>query len=392
MERSTVATKIRAVRSGGGKDMLLALEENPFRSAGGGQPGDAGELVGEDFLAEVRDGREEEGTVWLQVSCRRGVPRPGLPVEAQVDLARRFRLSRHHSGEHLLSRLLENAHPGLAVSKVAVGEESATVYFTYEGDVGWDLLFDAEDRANEVVRAHLPVTIREYPREEARALPQLKIHWDRVADPVIRVVRIGDDLDVIACSGSHVSSTEEIGEIFVTSFNGAAPEWSFTFTVHGEAREREYGRLFRRVLRTVGCEPEQLEKVFERLQGEKGTLQKTLDKVRNLVALPWERYAMGENPLDVAVVTALPPDLATPAVKRHVEAHPRGVALVLLPSGTDDRTPFVLARGAEVDRDLRTVIKTPELGARGGGAPEWVSGMSRGSSVAEWLRALGVTS
>ena len=389
MEKLASDTRIRGVRPGGGKTFLLTLEDNPFRGAGGGQPGASGELRGEDFLAEVKDGREEEGEVWLEVTCRRGAPRPGLAVEARVDGPRRALLSRHHSGEHLLSRILEDAHPGLAVHKVAVGEESTSVYFTYDGEVDWAMLFSAEDRAREVVASDLPVTIQEYSREEGQKIPRLKVNWDRVHSPTLRVVRIGEDLDVIACSGSHVSSTGEIGEIFITGFNGAPPEWSFTFTVHGEAREREYGRLFRRVLRTVGCEPGQLEKVFERLQGEKGALQKTLDKVRPLVALPWERHALGEHTLDVAVVTALPPEMATPAVKRHVEAHPRGVALVLLPGAGDDRVPFVLARGAEVAMDLRGAIKDPELGARGGGAPEWVSGMVRGASVAPWLRALG---
>ncbi|OPZ57166.1 MAG: hypothetical protein BWY88_01244 [Synergistetes bacterium ADurb.Bin520] len=76
-------------------------------------------------------------------------------------------------------------------------------------------------------------------------------------------------------------------------------------------------------------------------------------------------------------------------MKRHGETFPRGVALVLLPGTADDRVPFVLARGAEVAMDLRGAIKDPELGARGGGAPEWVSGMVRGASVAPWLRALG---
>ncbi len=392
MERSTVETRIRALRPGGGKTWCLALEDNPFRGSGGGQPGDTGDLVGEEFLAEVRDGREEDGVVWLDVTCRRGVPREGFAVEARVDLARRFRLSRHHSGEHLLSRILEDAHPGLAVYKVAVGEESTTVYFTYDGEVGWDLLFAAEDRANEVVRADLPVTVRTYSREEAQELPRLKVHWDRVPDPFIRVVRIGEDLDVIACSGSHVTSTGEIGELLVTGFNGAPPEWSFTFTAWGRERGREYGQIFRRLLRTVGCEPGQLEKVFERLQGEKATLQKNLDKVRNLVTLPWERHELSGRTLDVAVVSALPADLATPAVKRHVEAHPRGVVLVLLPSGTDDKTSFVLACGAEAGLDLRKPLKDPELGARGGGAPEWVSGMSRCALVSAWLRALEAAS
>jgi len=137
-------------------------------------------------------------------------------VAARVDGPRLALLLRHHSGEHLLSRILEDAHPGLAVHKVAVGEESTSVYFTYDGEVDWAMLFSAEDRAREVVASDLPVTIQEYSREEGQKIPRLKVNWDRVHSPTLRVVRIGEDLDVIACSGSHVSSTGEIGEIFIT--------------------------------------------------------------------------------------------------------------------------------------------------------------------------------
>lgn len=377
-----------AVRLGSGKRWFVNLSNSPFRMAGGGQPGDRGTLAGESFFADVLDSRDEDGNVWLELVCRQGVPREGLPVRARVDLATRHRFSRHHSGEHVLSRVLEDAHPGLTVYKVAVGADSATVYFTYDGEVGWEFLFAAEDRANAVVAANLPITVQEYTRDQARLLPRLKVNWDRVVDASVRVVRIGEDLDIIACSGSHVTATGAIGELLITGFNGAPPEWSFTFTADGRLVGREYLRCFRRMVRTVGCEPDQVEKVFERLQAEKGVLQKTLEKVRHFVALPWEHHEIGSMSLDVALVTAFPADLAAPAVKRRIEENPRGLALVLLPSGTDEKTAFFLACGASVGKDLRRVLKTPELEARGGGAPGWVSGMSRSASVPLWLRAV----
>lgn len=91
MERSTVETRIRAAPRRR-KDLVPGAGRQSFPRLGGGQPGDTGDLVGEEFLAEVRDGREEDGVVWLDVTCRRGVPREGFAVEARVDLARRFRL------------------------------------------------------------------------------------------------------------------------------------------------------------------------------------------------------------------------------------------------------------------------------------------------------------
>ncbi len=369
------------------KRSLLRLEETPFRMAGGGQPGDPGILEGEDFRARVLDCRSHQKGVVVEAVLEKGIPREGLQVRALPDLEMRRCYSRVHTGEHILSRILEGSLEGLHVYKVAIGEEIASVSFTYGGDISWDLLLEAEEEARKIISRDLPVLIRNLPREEAAALPSLKANWDRIEDDSIRVVEI-PDFDCIACSGSHVTSTGEVGDLLITGYNGSPPEWSLKFSLQGSQIEREYGRVLRRVLRHLGCAPEKLEQVIKKMQEEKEALSRILGKARNYLALPWEREPLEEDrELHWICLGGLPRDMISPEVKRRITAYPRDLVLALLP-GEGDMSDFLLARGEESSVDCRKLLKNPDLAARGGGAPEWVSGVTRKGDPESWKKIL----
>jgi len=311
-----------------------------------------------------------------------------MPVEAEVDLARQALLSRMHSGEHVLSRILESRHEGLEVYKVAVAEEETAVFMRWDGELGWDLLFGAEAAANEVIASDLPVSIRLCDPAEAQSIEGLKANWGRLGDEPVRVVTI-PGFDCIACSGTHVSSTGQIGGLLVTAYRGTAPDWEVKFTVHRERALEAYSRVVRVLLRKVSCPLEKLEKVYERLQEEKQALSRALDKAKGMLSLPWEEYGVGSKTLSVAVLPGFLPEMATPALKALVESDPLSVGLVLVPSGEGQGGNFTLACGAEAGIDLRRFLKDhPELGARGGGSPAWVNGVTSAALPAEWTGAL----
>lgn len=386
---SETTARVVAVREMRKEKAVLVLEGAPFRPSGGGQPGDSGTLRGEGFCARVVDCHSERDLLVASVRIEAGTPWEGMPVAAEIDMERRHLLSRMHTGEHLLSRVLEDAWKGLRIYKVAIGEEESTVYVHYDGMMDWEMLFEAEERANELVASGRAVVISELTREEARSLPRLKANWDRLEDERIRVVSI-PDVDVIACSGTHVERTDQVGRLFVTGYGGSPPEWEFSFTVHGESRLAECGKVLRRLSRRIGCSVGEIEKVYDRVQEERGTLAKVLDKVKAYLDFPWEEESLQEFPFCHATVPALPRDLATAPVKRLVTERPDSLVLALLPSGGDAPFPFVLARGRACPVDCRNVIRDESVMARGGGSADWVMGVTRCAIPAVWRRALTV--
>ncbi|MCK7470609.1 MAG: alanine--tRNA ligase-related protein [Desulfomicrobium escambiense] len=129
-----------------GKEARLELGETRFHASGGGQPGDAGCLVAPGFSAEVMDCLRDGESVVLSARVLEGEPIEGLKVRAEVNLSRQALLSRMHSGEHVLSRVLESAHEGLEVIQGRCRREETTVFMHWDGELGWDRLFEAEER------------------------------------------------------------------------------------------------------------------------------------------------------------------------------------------------------------------------------------------------------
>jgi alanyl-tRNA synthetase len=381
----TIITKVLSRK---GKEARLGLEETRFHPSGGGQPGDKGRLVAPGFSADVTDCFRDGEIVALSVRVLEGEPSEGLKVKAEVDLSRQTLLSRMHSGEHVLSRILESSHEGLEVYKVAVAEEETTVFMHWSGELRWDLLFEAEDGANEVISRDLPVSIRFYEPREAREIQGLKANWERLGDEPIRVVTI-PGFDCIACSGTHVSSTGQIGGLLVTGYRGTAPEWEVKFTVQRERVLEEHSRVMRVLLRKVSCPLEKLEKVYDRLQEEKQVLARALDKAKGMLALPWDNQRIGSSTLSFVLLPGFLPEMAVPALKALIEGDPSAIGLVLVPSGEGHDGNFILACGPEAGIDLRTVLKRhPELKARGGGAPAWVNGVTGLAIASRWVEVL----
>ena len=384
--RLVSATAVKGGRTG------LVLEENPFHPAGGGQPGDRGTLEAPGFRFLVEDCRLEEGVRTLWGRIQEGSPEPGQEVEPRVDRAYHLRIARMHSGEHALSRALEQGVPGLRVFKVNVDPEESLITLDWEGNLTWEILFAAEEEAGGVIRADLPVTIQTLSREEARSDPELKANWDRLeeggeAPEFLRVVSLGEH-DRVACCGAHVERTGQIGGVLVTGFKGAPPRWEVRYTVHREERLDEWSRPLRRLMRQVGCPPEELEKVYGRLQEERLEARKALDRLRPYLAFPFEEVPRGEGRLLRLVLPGLSLDLVTGAAKARIEEDPGRAVLVLLPS-EEGRSPFLVCRGSHVKGDLKGWLKGhPELRARGGGSPDWVSGVTEETDPVRWTEAL----
>ncbi len=380
-------SKIDKVIAQKGKKAEITLSVNPFRVNGGGQPGDSGTLLGEGFEAQVLDCRKSSDGPVLEMKLRRGQPSPGLAVEAEVDMERHQVLSRMHSGEHLLSRVMENSRSDLQVYKVAVGEERTSVFFRCPRGIQWEFLFEAEEEANRIAAQNLPVTARIVPAEDARHLTGLKANWDRIDDGEIRVVEI-QDFDKIACSGSHVEHTGQIGRIYIESFKGGPEQWELVFSLGDLSAQKEHCRIMRQLLHRLHCRPEELGPMVERLSQDNKSLSKTISKIRSFVVLPREEIEISGVPVFLYALTGIAKDIAMASLSSCCNENPGGLVLALLYDGESQRIPFVLMKGRALDLDPRDLKSYEELDIRGGGSADMLSGLTSCRSQSRWLAKL----
>ena len=175
------------------------LDRTAFYPTSGGQPFDTGTMDG----ASVIDVIDEEERVAHILDAALS---PG-EITAQIDWQRRFDHMQQHTGQHLLSAVLEELFQIPTIS-FHLGAETSTI------DLGASSLSlrqmeQAEERCAEIVSESRPVTIT---FDEASADLDLRKATERTG--TLRVVSI-QGIDRSACGGTHVRSTAEIGSVLL---------------------------------------------------------------------------------------------------------------------------------------------------------------------------------
>lgn len=177
----------------------VILDATAFYPEGGGQAGDTG------YLGAVRvlDTRERGETV---VHLCGGALEAGAAVEGRVDWEARFGRMQQHSGEHIVSGIV-NRRYGYHNTGFHMGAEVVTIDF--DGVIPEGDLVSLEAEANGAVWANLPVRCWVPAPEELSAV----VYRAKRALPwPVRIVEI-PGFDSCACCGTHVKATGEIGLI-----------------------------------------------------------------------------------------------------------------------------------------------------------------------------------
>lgn len=195
-------------------DDRIVLDRTAFYPAGGGQPADHGTVTdsnGNQF--DVTDVSKTD-TIYHHIDGT--PPEAGSTVTGQLNWERRFGHMRHHTAQHLLSAVLLSEFDAETTGN-QVYTDRARLDCAYDRFSETDL-DDIEAALNEHVEAALNVDWYELDRDTAeKRLDTDRTRIDLLPDSIteIRLVEI-DGVDRTACAGTHVSSTDEIGEVRVT--------------------------------------------------------------------------------------------------------------------------------------------------------------------------------
>jgi misacylated tRNA(Ala) deacylase len=208
---STAEGTVTGVR----EDGSIILDQTCFYATSGGQPGDTG------FLERADGSKIELGTtvhgedksVILHKPLE-GQPSPALgeKLTLHVDWARRYKLMRMHTACHILSVVCQ-----FPITGAAVGEDESRVDFDMSETIDKDSVTAA---MMDIVTANHPVYLQWITDAELAANPGI-VKSKNVRPPQgmgrVSLVCIGENaaIDSQPCGGTHVSETQEVGDIHI---------------------------------------------------------------------------------------------------------------------------------------------------------------------------------
>lgn len=192
----------------------IILDRTVFYPTGGGQPGDSGVLLrAEGPTVRILDTRKGAGPTEIRHIAEtedHGLV-PGDTVTAEIDWDRRHRHMRIHTCLHLLSAAVP-----FGVTGGQVSDGKGRLDFD-SGEAALDK--DAiEARINTLIAEDHPIGTTWITDEEMVARPDL-VRTMSVKPPMglgrVRLLKIGDGVDLQPCGGTHVARTGEIGRVVV---------------------------------------------------------------------------------------------------------------------------------------------------------------------------------
>jgi len=378
-----------AEHASAGEEVEVVLRETPFYGEMGGQVGDTGEIHGErarvDVVQAIRplpeiivhQGRVVEGDLSI-----------GDWVEAEVDLPRRLDIARNHTATHLLQAALrEVLGRQVHQSGSLVAPDRFRFDFTHLTGPGKEELMKVQRIVNERIRQNLPVIAEVMPYEDAVAQGAIALFGEKYGDTV-RVVRIGDPpVSMELCGGTHVSSTGEIGLMYITAESSIGSGMRRIEAVTGRGAEMfvEW-RLatLDRLARRLEATPEEVEKRLSTTLSDLGRERKRVialerQLARSVVSSLLSRV---EEIDGIKVVSARVPEASPEAMRQMGDQLKErlGSGVIVLGTVHNDKPTFVamvsgdlVSRGFDAGEIARQVATA--AGGGGGGKP----GLGQGS-------------
>ncbi|HWR11797.1 MAG TPA: alanyl-tRNA editing protein [Rectinemataceae bacterium] len=362
--------KVLEIRdSGSSKDIIL--DHTIFYPEGGGQPCDLGRLGGM-ALSRV----EEDGLAILHRVEGEPAFAVGDTVTMEIDAARRRDHSQQHSGQHLLSAILEREY-GVHTVGFHLGGAYSTI------DVSCASLDAAMIDTIEAMAERFIVDDRTYarhfcPPEDAQSFPIRKKL--PAGEARITIVEI-EGYDWVACCGTHVASASELRvfKILATEKYKGATRIYFAAGDRAIALLGKYFGLLKDIAGLLGTSAEESSAKLSSVLLRSGTLESERnDLVRERAGAEIDAAikALGpqtsptEGPEGRRILRFSYGDRDTDAVMETVKAGAaRGFAVIAL--SLPDKTVCIM-KPAETRTQpigLGIVLKSilQELGGRGGG-------------------------
>ncbi|GMM37553.1 putative alanine--tRNA ligase [Saccharomycopsis crataegensis] len=277
------APDISSLSLNDGKYYEVELEDTILFPMGGGQPSDTGSIIiSDDKSIPVsfvrRDGLIARHQVLEPIA-------PGTPVSLLLDWHRRLDLMQQHTGQHLLSAILDSRQLPTLSWKMGSGTSVSELvnYLEIPRKLSDEEVTQITDEVNAKILENLPIGVEVPGAEDFSQHKTNKIPEDYdLSKGVLRVVHIGE-LDANTCCGTHLNSTGQVASISLlhqTHVRGTNSR--LHFLCGGRVAQYSSGvhGVMRNVLSALSC---QMDEVDEKLDGMSTQLRKALGANKSLL-------------------------------------------------------------------------------------------------------------
>ncbi|KAE9364439.1 ThrRS/AlaRS common domain-containing protein [Stipitochalara longipes BDJ] len=189
---------------------LIEFQDSVLFPEGGGQPTDHGTLIplSNPSAEPIRiKSIQRQG-----LQCVYHSPQPldpGTRVRQDVDFQRRWDHMQQHTGQHLLSAIMDK-YDNLESVGWGMGAEGDINYIDLPRKPTDEEMRTIQEKCNEAIRNNLKISVETPDDAKSDSLPD---DYDKEKG-VVRIIKIGD-IDANPCCGTHLQQTSHIGLILL---------------------------------------------------------------------------------------------------------------------------------------------------------------------------------
>lgn len=203
-------------------EAVLVLDKTTFYPEGGGQVGDKGVIVTDNFVFKVTDTKKSVNGLVLHTGLVvNGSVKVNEIVTAKVDADLRLDTSRNHSATHLLHKALRTVlGDHVEQSGSHVDDQRLRFDFTHFQSITKEEIEKIESIVNEMVLTPKNVDIVNTSIAKAKEMGAMALFGEKYGTEV-RVVQM-DDYSTELCGGTHLDNTGKVALIKIVSETGVA--------------------------------------------------------------------------------------------------------------------------------------------------------------------------
>lgn len=225
-------------------DTRVVLDRSLFYPLGGGQHWDTGTLEGPNGaleVTEVRGRNEVHHTVGPSHQLE-----VGDDVVGRLNWEQRYAHMRMHTAQHLISGTVYEMFGGARTVGNQIHADRSRIDFN---PISFDetMLSDLVAAANDRIDQRLEVSDAVMTRDEINAImPADRTNMDLLPASVssLRIVQIGDRVDMCPCAGTHVSNIGELGHVeFLGKKSKGKGTQRFSYTLETSTQPRTHSNI-----------------------------------------------------------------------------------------------------------------------------------------------------